>query len=261
MKHLIRDIIISCIDVLGISFLYRLYCRRRGPLVRVLCFHDVADAAWFESVIAMLTKKYHVITPEQFHEGNFDAEKINVLLTFDDGYQSWIDNCLPVLRHYGLKGLFFVNSGLLDAAEVPQKADAYMRSHLRILPKKALTWVGLKKLSSGGHTIGGHTVSHVDLADLDPSTIQREVGEDKKKLEVFLQKELTDFAYPFGKLPKDEAGSMRGSGYGFRHSADSGWYRGSGEHLVRRTLLEKTQSIASVRSWVEGGYDIFKQIV
>jgi peptidoglycan/xylan/chitin deacetylase (PgdA/CDA1 family) len=263
MKHLIRDIIIFCIDVLGISFLYRLYCRRRGPLVRVLCFHDVADAAWFESVIVMLTKKYHVITPEQFHEGNFDAEKINVLLTFDDGYQSWIDNCLPVLRHYGLKGLFFVNSGLLDMSGDEEKTVMFMRKNLQITPKEPLTWSGAKLLAKEGHTIGGHTTTHADLGKVKEEVIWEEIVSDKHRLEKELGTTLSDFAFPFGtrKHISEKAvnvGTQRG--YKYQYLAITGFCQGT-EKLIPRTLIEKNQSHISVTKWVLGGYDIFRALI
>jgi hypothetical protein len=50
----IREFFILGISFLGVSFVYRKVCGRRGPLVRVLVFHDVLDAEWFEKMISFL---------------------------------------------------------------------------------------------------------------------------------------------------------------------------------------------------------------
>ena len=53
---------------------------------------------WFNDVVSMLVENFNVITPEQFRNREFDREKINVLLTFDDGYKSWVTTVLPILE-------------------------------------------------------------------------------------------------------------------------------------------------------------------
>ena len=103
MKKLFRDYLIFLFSIIGIVFLYTTYMRIKGPLVRIIAFHYVSNITWFEKVIVMLVSQYNVITPQQFIAREFDAKKINVLITFDDGYQSWIDVCVPVLKKYNLK--------------------------------------------------------------------------------------------------------------------------------------------------------------
>ena len=145
---------------------------------------------------------YHVLTPAQFHAREFHASKINILFTFDDGYQSWIDVCLPVLTSYNIHGLFFINSGLLDVATDQVAVETYMRQQLRIEPKKPLTWNGAQVLVDAGHTIGGHTVSHPDLTTLPLAGALKEIQKDKQVLELRLGVVVTDFAYPFGRKKK-----------------------------------------------------------
>ena len=198
MKHKLRDIIVILIDTFGISFLYRQYIRTKSPLVRVIAFHDVADSVWFEEVLTMLITHFNVITPAQFERSEFDHQKINVLLTFDDGYQSWIDNCLPILETYTLKGLFFINSGLLDIAENDDTAD-FIKQRLYISPKEPLTWTGARELIAKGHSVGGHTVTHPHVASLSEPETRKEIVEDKQRIESMLNHTVTHFAYPFGR--------------------------------------------------------------
>lgn len=259
VKHKFRDLIIWTISFLGLSFLYQVYLRRRGPLVRILCFHDVADVSWFEQVIKMISKNYHLITPEEFHLQKFNSEKINILLTFDDGYQSWVDNCLPVLKKYELKGLFFVTSGLLDLAADTDKVATYMKERLLITPKKPLTWEGAKQLVEAGHTIGGHTVTHPNLAKLSEAEAKEEIMDDKYQLESKLELTLDDFAYPFGteNYINQSLLNLTKTVYPYQYSAVTGFYSVKNIKLIPRTLIEKNQPISQVKNWIGGSYDIF----
>ncbi len=259
MKHKVRDLIILCISLSGVSYLYRVYLRRYGPLVRILCFHDVADKDWFEQVIEMISKNYHLITPEDFKTKEFATDKINILLTFDDGYQSWIDNCLPVLEKYQAKGIFFINSGLLDIAHDVNEVEKYMKERLLILPKKALTWSGAKQLIEAGHTIGGHTVSHPNLASLSLGEAKEEITSDKTRIESVLGLVIDNFAYPFGTKSHttEDLINFTETLYSYQYSAMTGFVEDSRDKLIPRTLMEKNQFLSRIKSWICGSYDVF----
>lgn len=260
VKHLVRDVAIFSIHFSGLSFLYRRYMRTKGPLVRVLCFHDVPDSVWFEKVVSLLVQKYHVITPEQFHRNDFNPKRINILLTFDDGYQSWVDVCLPVLVKHNVQGLFFINSGLLDVAHDPAAVAEYM--HTKLLLKnirQPLTWEGAAKLVAAGNMIGGHTVSHVRASEVSEEAWASEVAGDKQTIETALRIVLTDFAFPFGggndySTRANEV--CKNIGYINTYSATSGFTK-VGDKLTPRLLVEANQKLQSVHSWTTGAYDIF----
>lgn len=262
MKHKLRDSIIFIIDTLGISFLYRRYLRAKGPLVRVIAFHDVADAVWFEAVINLLVSQYHVITPEQFRTREFHPDKVNILLTFDDGYQSWIDTCVPILERFKLKGLFFINSGLLEGADDTQKTNVFMKDRLHITLKNPLSWKGVSMLVACGHTIGGHTITHPDLSTLTEEDLNQEIHFDKKNTEQMLGSTLIDFAYPFGTskhFNRQVIACAKRAEYLYQYSAISGFYDHT-DGPIHRTLLEKNQPISQINRWIKGGYDIFSAI-
>lgn len=261
MKHTLRNFIIWLIESIGISFLYRAYQRKKGSLVRILAFHDVQDGVWFEAVLNMLAANYTVITPAQFHAKEFDSEKINILLTFDDGYQSWVDVCAPALKARNLKALFFINSGLLDIASDPTSVTTYMRERLFLTPKAPLTWDSAKALLTEGHTIGGHSVGHYNLAVLDQSMLEREIKDDKKRIEEQLGCTPTDFAYPFGRSNNynpNVFGVVKQAGYTWQCSAVSSFVTGA--KVTPRTLVEKLQPLQSLGCWIEGAYDILEKL-
>jgi peptidoglycan/xylan/chitin deacetylase (PgdA/CDA1 family) len=67
-----------------------------------------------------------------------------VILTFDDGFPSWVTSVLPALRERHMVAEFYLT---LDA-----------------IKSKALSWSDVRKLAAGGNAIGAHDVHHVQLA-------------------------------------------------------------------------------------------------
>lgn len=263
IRKVLRDIFIVTIACAGISFVYRLWAQHHGPLVRVIVFHDVENRQWFERVVATLRSRFRILTPEEFHAGTYDPSSINVLLTFDDGYQSWIDTCLPILKKYDVKGLFFINSGILDVAEDVTRADAFTKNQLKLSPKKLLTWEGAAALVRAGHTIGGHTSNHENLATLSKEMVRNEILNDKRALESKLGITLQDFAYPFGRkwhFTPEISVQTRAAGYRYVYTAESSFVTKIAESEIPRVCLEKNQGILSIIQWVLGGYDILSRL-
>jgi peptidoglycan/xylan/chitin deacetylase (PgdA/CDA1 family) len=261
--HIIRNILIAVFSFIGIAYVSREWKRKGKPLVRILVFHDVPDPLWFESLIEVLTKRYYLLTPEMFASRSFQQERINVLLSFDDGYATWESVVLPILTRYNLKGLFFINSGLIDTAEDPPQTAVFMREYLQISPKKALTWEGVRTLQSNGHTIGSHSRGHLNLALLSPEALKVELTEDKKRIKEMTTSVPLDVAYPFGtqehvnahvKECAQSVGFVRG------YTAMTGFVPLDEAFSIPRTCIPFDVSSRTLPWWVEGGYDVFDTI-
>lgn len=262
-KHRFRDSIIFLLSATGKSWLYRKFLKRKGPLVRIVVFHDVPERVWFESMIATLKNAYNVITPEDFYTDTLDAEKINVLVTFDDGYQSWVDVALPVLQKYEVRGIFFINSGLIDVADNQSAVDTFMKENLRITPKPALSWKGVRALVAGGQTIGAHARTHANLAGLQDTELEREIADDKRVLEGQLSQVVSDFAYPFGTprhMNAEVILTVRDAGYTRAFTAISRFVPQGETFMIPRMCIETGLSPKQLKRWVEGGYDLFTMI-
>ncbi len=85
-----------------------------------------------------------------------------VVLTFDDGYVSVLDQALPIMQSFGFRGTTFIISGLvgLNAAQA--------RNANRYIDRDLLGWEQLSELVNCGIEIGSHTVHHPDLTRLGP---------------------------------------------------------------------------------------------
>lgn len=259
----IRDIIISIVSISGLSWLYRMYQKRTGPLVRIVVFHDVSDGLWFRRMLTSLRERYHVITPEDFTLARFHPSRINILVTFDDGYSSWVDVCLPILEETKTRALFFVNSGLIDVSGDPTRRERYVRNQLLLSPRAILSWSGVQELNQRGHTIGGHTVTHTRLSLLQEREQRDEIMNDKDRIESHLGKTMATFAYPFGQKSDYTTVTerlMKESGYEYVFTTEGIFAKHSNPYSVSRLCLEPDMSVVQMRNWVEGGYDIYQKI-
>jgi peptidoglycan/xylan/chitin deacetylase (PgdA/CDA1 family) len=81
-------------------------------------------------------------------------------------------------------------------AQLRRGADHYIdRSQHR-----CLTEGELRELAAGELVeIGAHTLTHPVLADLAPDKQQQEIGSSKRRLEALTGRNITSFAYPYGK--------------------------------------------------------------
>lgn len=83
--------------------------------------------------------------------------------------------------------------------------------------RKMLNEQEIRRLRAAGMSIGGHTENHPILHGLDRGDAEREIVENKRRLEAVLGEALDIFAYPNGKPFRDfdarEIEVLRASGY------------------------------------------------
>ncbi len=115
-----------------------------------------------------------------------------VSLTFDDGNA---DNfaVAALLKQYGMHATFYIPSGLVGTGH-------YM------------TWQQLHALQQGGNEIGGHSLDHVNIGELEPAALRHEVCDDRQNL-VARGFDPVSFAYPFGGYGDAAKQIVRDCGY------------------------------------------------
>src|SRR5690606_30844688 len=108
-----------------------------------------------------------------------------IVLTFDDNYQGFYDNALPILQELNFPSAVFVHTGF-----VGNKEGAH--------PK--MSWDTLKEISRNPLvTIAGHTISHPILEGMSEEAQRKELFESKQVLESQLGLPCNFLAYPEGK--------------------------------------------------------------
>lgn len=114
----------------------------------------------------------------------------SVALTFDDGYEDFLKEALPLLLRYGFPATLFVVSGQCNG---PRRWAGLGAG------KRLLGWPQLKEIAQAGIELGAHTMDHLDLTTLVAEEAARQMANCRKEMEDRLGQPVTAFAYPYGR--------------------------------------------------------------
>lgn len=268
MKKNIRNFLILIFFLTGIPYLRFLFLRKKGPVVRVIALHDVRETEkdFFVRFLNVVEKRCNVISPNDFTQNNFDEKKLNVLFTFDDGYESWEKVVAPEFEKRDWGGYFFVSSGFVETCGDVEREKKFCREQLLISHRKPISWEGLKRLAENQkNVVGGHTVHHVSLKQLAPEEQYEEIVECKKTIEDALNVHMDSFAYPFGvpgvhyDVRTMEQVSRAGYTNAFTTKIDF-VDRRLGNFLIPRTCMEHTDGSLLAAAWLYGAYDMMSRL-
>ncbi len=189
--------------VIFISYLTRFFIKDFS--IRVLALHDIDDreSGEFKRKMSWLRENYNIVSlTDAYKNNNLSQKKLNIVITFDDGFRCFHSVIAPVLAELHLPATFFICSGVLDL--VGQGADDFTLNNLKRKSKKFdyLTTSELQLLANNPlFEIGGHTNSHIDLGQSwDKNILEAEIKQDKEILESVIGKKINFFAYPFGSI-------------------------------------------------------------
>lgn len=231
-------------------------------MTRILAFHDVPAelVANFRAKIEVLKERTNVISLDDFFAGKMSWRKINVAITFDDGYRSWLDNVSPVLRDLGVTATFFFPSGFVGLSE--EEETAFLQNNLMRSRQTtgSLGAEGLRKLAEQGFAIGGHTSKHANLAELwDINELRSEIQKDKRKLEKMAGTRVEYFAYPFGFYRNTHIDLMKvlqESGYRGAVTIIPGFNTANtNRFLLRRDIVDASLPLSAFKARLLGNQD------
>ena len=183
-----------------------------GPLVQVVEMHETlqSDADKFRRQLEWVTRHFTLISPETFFAlwdrpaSRDDWPKPAVLFTFDDGRASNYEVAAPLLESMGTRGLFFVVPEFIGLTGREARDFYYAKMDVRGLPPSdspeqwtPMNPVQLADLARRGHVIGSHTLSHVSLAGLPTSELERQITSSAAKISSWTNKNVDAFAWPY----------------------------------------------------------------
>jgi peptidoglycan/xylan/chitin deacetylase (PgdA/CDA1 family) len=129
--------------------------------------------------------KYHVLPLPEIVAAIGNRKPLpdrTIALTIDDAYLSVYTKAWPRLKKAGLPFTVFVATGPIDRGS-----------------KDMMTWDQLRELAASGVTIGGHSVTHLHMANVPIDVSAREIAESNARFEAEFGKRPTLFAYPYGE--------------------------------------------------------------
>lgn len=199
--------------------------------IRVLAYHTVPDERKFEIQLDYLKLNFNIIDLAQlqgflFHGGKLPKNPL--LITFDDGDVSVLENGFPLLKKFKLPSVLFVITGLINSSNTfwcrwvekafEQEGKTYMEARAKVnLLKKmpnieretylcTLKQIDTLQLSSnqlhylknGGMHIANHTHTHPMVDKCISHEIRNELELAHSKFKEWNLKGYHVFAYPNG---------------------------------------------------------------
>ncbi len=276
MKRTIRNLIGKLIanTLISLGFVKRAVKKlQKEDYIIPLCFH-APSKVFFESAVKWLSqngfKFISVCDLEKIIDGEMDFPKGAVVITIDDGWQSNLDNIVPIAEKYKVPISIFVTT------EVVEKGNGYWWSYiaearkmglsresveffktidnedrLRIIEetknritinRQALTVEQVQQIAKSNLvSIGSHTISHPILPRCSNEQSKYEIIASKEKIEEWLNKPIKHFAYPNGDFSNREISFLRRFGYTVAFSTDQKYL--SKDRLKSRYTLPRLMMV------------------
>jgi peptidoglycan/xylan/chitin deacetylase (PgdA/CDA1 family) len=115
-----------------------------------------------------------------------------VVLTFDDGYLSVLEQALPIMAAQGFSATAFLVTSLMGMSAAQAKARH------PDFDRDLLGWQHAEAWVRSGFEVGSHTLNHPDLTRLSPDELEPELAQSRELLEQRLQARVDTLAYPYG---------------------------------------------------------------
>ncbi len=184
-------------------------------VVPVLVYHDLAPRSRGRLVVAapafeqqmrhLKEHDFRVVSLEALYEfltGRRQLPRRSVVLTFDNGYRSFLEHARPVLKTLGFPATLFVTVEHVGRGE------------------QALTWEELGALAAEGFPVEAHGRAHADLRrhpgeshDQHVRRLQAEVETVRRTMEERLGRPPRFFAYPYGGVDDTVVEQLRRRGF------------------------------------------------
>lgn len=138
-----------------------------------------------EFEVISLASAIDLISTSKFIDRNY------VVLTFDDGCESFYDIAYPLIKSFGFSATVYPIIGFLGQNPT---INSKIYHHLKLMSKKMI-----KELSENGINFGAHTLNHFKLTEVSDSEAEYQIINSKIQLEDILGKQIQSFSYPHGK--------------------------------------------------------------
>jgi len=136
-------------------------------------------------------------------------DRRNVAVTFDDGFESVVENAVPELVKRRIPFTVFVPSGCLG-----QRPPWVRRGRHAVCEERVLSASGLRTLANVPFaTIGSHSVNHRNLAKVDSTSAEHELVGSRADLETAVGTRIDLFAFPHGAHNAALLDQARQAGY------------------------------------------------
>jgi peptidoglycan/xylan/chitin deacetylase (PgdA/CDA1 family) len=256
---LVKKLALGALRVLGINRLFRHINRGR---IKVLLyhhviagtsvFHEAVTTNEFHAHLRHLRRRYNVIGLDQNGEWiGYEPTRVNVLVTFDDGFIGNVSTVLPILLEHGVSALFFLIAECAHSGAPPAFANKYAdtaSAELRTVGPREI-----RTMFDAGMRIGSHSLSHRDFRTLSDEDALDDARRSRSLLEEIAGASVGTFAFPWGhrRIGHDE---LVATVYRRIFTTDHG-FCGVDDTVIPRN---EVQSLSHMDAAASGSLDFFR---
>jgi peptidoglycan/xylan/chitin deacetylase (PgdA/CDA1 family) len=214
----------------------------------VLCYHKVGrkpagaklrgiyvSAGLFSRQMSQLRAEgYCSVSVDRLSTDKAPARE--VLLTFDDGSLSVLQNAMEPMAAAGFRGINYLVSGLLGGV------NEWDTVHGEV-PDRLMDEVQVREWMSAGHEIGAHTKTHPKLSRISPAQAREEISGSKKSLEDRFGVPIRHFCYPYGDYSAQVRDMVVEAGYETAVTVDPGVWRGDTDRFLVPRIGARAHSL------------------
>ena len=197
--------------------------RSRLLAIPILLYHNIDGKGEFSIDANVLRSQFQLIKDKNIKvvklkeltdrlENPVQFKEKVIVITFDDGYYSMYSKLLPLAKEFDYPVTLFIYSDFI-----------------RTVGKKNMTWDLLRELDNNLIDIQVHSISHADLNSLSGMNnaesrkkLYEEIYLSKRIVELYMRKEKTFFAFPYGRYNLKLIDLSKKSGYIRVFSTDYG---------------------------------------
>ena len=252
---------------IAINFRVLRFLRKRNNMnseLRILLFHEINgnEKNRFREKLELIDNYYTFSQPDDFIKSSvsdrIDMEK-QVLVSFDDGFESNFHVAQEILNPKGIKAVFFVIPAFVEATS-REGSEQFVTDYLypsarkeSRIPKhlRSMSWDQIRTLVEQGHIIGSHSMSHRRLSEItELGELEYEIIDSGKAIEKEIDAKVRHFAFPFGNVTdfSKPAADIAIANYEFVFSG----IRGSNFRLPHGRILRRE----TVFPWDPKGFEL-----
>lgn len=139
-------------------------------------------------------------------EGRAKLPARPVILTFDDGYESFRELAVPALAARQMKATVFIVAGRIGEDNCWDREQA-------IPARRLMDDNGIKDIMAAGMDIGAHGWVHRNLCQCTPPELEEEIFRSRKELETRFGVAPQIFSYPYGSHSSKHFPLLQQAGY------------------------------------------------
>jgi len=175
-----------------------------------------------------------------------------VALTFDDGYEDFYTNAIPILQKYKLPATVFLATGLIgktyNTVDGEELSMMNKETALRVCKEKDIYCMP-------------HTVTHPNLRDISLEESIREIESSRIDVEGISKREARVFAYPKGRYTQKIINYLRNKNWDAAVTVNPGLvHMNSDIFSLSRNAVDSSTSFTQFKGKVSGAITLYTKL-